>query len=121
MTCTPRTITFDCADPPAQAAFWSQVLGRPVDEGPTDHVAAIGLWAQESAGQLGLLFLRVPEAKTAKNRVHLDLGCEDRPAEVARLVALGATHVGDHEDFGISWSVLTDPEGNEFCLADPHP
>ena len=94
---------------------------RPVDDGATEHFAAIGLWAEESTGQLALLFLSVPEGKTAKNRMHLDLGCDDRRAEVARLVALGATHLGDHDEFGISWSVLTDPEGNEFCIADPHP
>ncbi len=121
MTSTPRTLTFDCADPQAQAAFWSQVVGRPVDAGGTEDFAAIGLWAEESSGQLALLFLRVPEPKTAKNRVHLDLGCDDRRTEVARLVALGAAHVADHADFGIAWTVLTDPEGNEFCIADPHP
>lgn len=121
MASTPRTVTFDCADPRAQAAFWSQVVGRSVDDGATEDVAAIGLWAEESSGQLALLFPRVPEGKSAKNRVHLDLGCDDRVPEVARLVALGATHVGDHENFGIGWSVLTDPEGNEFCIADPHP
>lgn len=121
MTSTPRTLTFDCADPQAQAQFWSQVVGRPVDDGATEHFAAIGLWAEESTGQLALLFLSVPEGKTAKNRMHLDLGCDDRRAEVARLVALGATHLGDHDEFGISWSVLTEPEGNEFCIADPHP
>ena len=121
MTSTPRTVTFDCADPRAQAAFWSQVVGRPVDDGATGDVVAIGLWAEATSGQLALLFLRVPEGKSTKNRVHLDLGCDDRGAEVPRLVALGASHVSDHEDFGIAWSVLTDPEGNEFCIADPHP
>ncbi len=125
MASTPRTITFDCAEPARLAAFWSEVVGREVDVRPdvpsAPDVASIGLWQEESTGQLGLLFLRVPEGKTTKNRMHLDLGCEDRAAEVARLVALGATHVADHADFGIGWSVLTDPEGNEFCLADPHP
>lgn len=71
-------------------------------------------------GSLALLFLAVPEPKTAKNRVHLDLECDDRRAEVARLVDLGATHVADHDEWGISWSVLLDPEGNEFCLAATH-
>lgn len=121
MTSTPRTITFDCADPQSQAAFWSQVVGREVDERGNEHVASIGLWDEDPGGQLALLFLRVPEAKTAKNRVHIDLGCDDRSAEVARLVGLGAAHVEDHDEWGISWSVLTDPEGNEFCVAGPHP
>ena len=69
---------------------------------------------------MAFLFLAVPEPKTAKNRLHLDLETDDRAAEVARLVELGATHVADHDEWGISWSVLTDPEGNEFCIADAH-
>lgn len=52
--------------------------------------------------------------------MHLDLECADLAAEVARLVDLGATHVADHADFGIAWSVMQDPEGNEFCLAQAH-
>ncbi len=118
MAATPRTITFDCADPQAQARFWSAVTGRPVDEQGNAYAAAIGMWPR--TGSLALLFLAVPEPKTAKNRVHLDLECDDRRAEVARLVDLGATHVADHDEWGISWSVLLDPEGNEFCLAATH-
>jgi len=63
----------------------------------------------------GLLFVRVPEAKSVKNRLHLDFRPDDRDAEVQRLLALGATRaeVGQGEQ---SWVVLTDPEGNEFCV-----
>ncbi|GAB96403.1 catechol 2,3-dioxygenase-like lactoylglutathione lyase family enzyme [Kineosphaera limosa] len=122
MTATPRTITFDCADPAAQVRFWSGVTGRPVDtlpEGtPAQFVGAIGMWPRSN--DLAYLFLAVPEGKTAKNRMHLDLECADRSAEVERLVALGATHVSDHSEFGITWTVLRDPEGNEFCLAEHH-
>ena len=119
MTSTPRTYTFDCANPAALAAFWSAVTGRPVDESPNEYVAAIGMWPRVK-DDMAFLFLAVPEPKTAKNRLHLDLETDDRAAEVARLVELGATHVADHDEWGIFWSVLTDPEGNEFCIADAH-
>ncbi len=62
----------------------------------------------------------MPEAKTAKNRMHLDLRVEKsvpRSLEVARLVDLGATHIADKDEWGHSWAVLTDPQGNEFCVA----
>ena len=63
----------------------------------------------------GLLFVPVPEAKSGKNRLHLDLRPEDQEAEVARLVALGATHA-DVGQGCQTWVVLADPEGNEFCV-----
>ena len=64
------------------------------------------------------MFLAVPEAKTAKNRVHIDFTAADRHAEVARLVALGAVEVDEHAMAGFTWTVLNDPEGNEFCVAE---
>ena len=64
-----------------------------------------------------MMFIGVPEAKEVKNRVHLDLHADDRAAEVERLIALGATHVHDKDEWGISWTTLADPEGNEFCVA----
>ena len=64
------------------------------------------------------LFAKVPERKVAKNRMHLDLASPDHEAEVARLVALGATRVADMEEWGYEWTVLQDPEGNEFCVAE---
>jgi predicted enzyme related to lactoylglutathione lyase len=63
-----------------------------------------------------LLFLKVPEGKTVKNRMHLDFQATDRAAEVARACGLGATEHTTHQDFGLTWTVLTDPEGNEFCI-----
>jgi predicted enzyme related to lactoylglutathione lyase len=108
-------ITFDCDDVPAVAGFWSQVLDRPLaDEPPPgDYFAAL----VPSAGSPGWLFLKVPEPKTAKNRCHVDLVAGDLDAEVARLVGLGATHVADKSEWGHTWAVLQDPEGNEFCVA----
>ncbi len=63
----------------------------------------------------GLLFLCVPEVKTSKNRLHIDLRPDDRDAEVERLVKLGATRIDVGQD-NVSWVVLADPEGNEFCV-----
>ena len=64
-----------------------------------------------------LLFLKVPEGKSVKNRMHLDFHTADRAAEVVRLVRLGATAHDTHHEYGIEWTVMTDPEGNEFCVA----
>lgn len=115
MTLQIGNITFDCADPGKVAAFWSAAIGRPVDEGASEFFASIGM----NDGQLPRwLFIAVPEAKSAKNRLHLDLVTEDRAGDVARLVELGATHVADKEEWGHSWAVLNDVEGNEFCIAE---
>jgi hypothetical protein len=73
--------------------------------------------AVDPAGHGPRLFFKwVPEGKAAKNRVHVDLEADDREAEVTRLVALGATRIADHQEWGMVWTVLTDPEGNEFCV-----
>jgi Glyoxalase-like domain len=63
-----------------------------------------------------LLFFKVPEPKTAKNRMHVDLATKDPTGEVRRLVGLGATEVEQREGNGTSWTVMLDPEGNEFCI-----
>lgn len=113
MTSVIRHVTIDSADAYALATFWSQVLDLPVheDDEPGDDEALI-----EGAG---LLFVTVPEAKTVKNRVHVDLQPQDRTRdeEVERLLALGAALVADHRNpDGTGWAVLADPEGNEFCV-----
>ena len=115
MTLHLGNITFDCDDPGTVAAFWSAAMGLPVDDGGSQFFASIGVG--DPAVTPKWLFLGVPEGKTAKNRVHLDLGADDRAAEVARLVELGATHVADKDEWGHSWAVLCDVEGNEFCVA----
>jgi hypothetical protein len=114
-----RTITFDCADPYALAGFWSTMTGfseDPEDRNAPDHSEAL-LLAPD--GSLALLFIKVPEGKSVKNRVHLDLVPTDRTrdAEVDRLTELGATVVADHrKPDGAGWVVLADAEGNEFCI-----
>ncbi len=64
----------------------------------------------------GFMFLKVPEDKVAKNRVHLDLGTADLDTEVERVLGLGASLVGHRQEYGITWSTFADPEGNEFCV-----
>jgi predicted enzyme related to lactoylglutathione lyase len=111
-------ILTDCADPAALAGFWTGVAGWPVTR-TEDQL--VGLRSPAGVGPY-LEFLRVPGAKTVKNRIHPDVAPyrgEDPAAEVARLQAAGATlaDVGQGDD--VSWTVLADPEGNEFCVLSP--
>jgi len=111
-----QRLGIDCHDPKTLSAFWREALGwrvtcasddqhvlEPAEDSPQDGVAA------------DLLFLKVPENKTVKNRLHLDLRPDDQAAEVQRLLSLGAATVdiGQGEQ---SWVVMADPEGNEFCV-----
>jgi predicted enzyme related to lactoylglutathione lyase len=106
-------ITFDCSDADGLARFWSQLMDAPVDDGASEFFATVG----RNAGRVPvLMFIKVPEAKTVKNRVHLDLRASDLADQVARAVALGATHLGDHDEYGMTWATLRDPEGNEFDI-----
>ncbi len=114
MTSAVRHITFDCLDPYDLAGFWAQVVdGRRQDDDHPDDPAVLVTHAGPP-----LLFEQVPDDKTVKNRVHLDLQPRlAREQEVQRLVALGATvrHDRTRPD-GSGWVVLADPEGNEFCV-----
>lgn len=117
MTIAVGAMTLDCNDVSTVAEFWSAALGMPVDPGASPYMASIN---RNGAELPRFMFLKVPETKSAKNRLHLDLivdGSVSRGDEVARLVDLGATHVADKNEWGHSWAVLTDPEGNEFCVA----
>lgn len=110
-----RHVTIDCADAYRLATFWSAVLEAPVsdEDRPGDPEALV-----EAPG-VGVLFINVPEKKTVKNRVHLDLQPQDRTRdeEVDRLLALGATVVDDQRrPDGTGWVVMSDIEGNEFCV-----
>ena len=111
-------ILTDCADPAALARFWAGAAGWPVARTEDDLV---GLRSPAGTGPY-LEFLRVADRKTVKNRIHPDVAPyrgEDPAAEVARLRAAGATlaDVGQGDD--VSWTVLADPEGNEFCVLSP--
>jgi catechol 2,3-dioxygenase-like lactoylglutathione lyase family enzyme len=116
MTARLAHLTFDAADPPALAAFWSDVLGRPVDPDGSDFFTSIGMKQEPGPS---FFFIKVPEGRTAKNRCHPDLDADDREAEVIRLLGLGAERVSDHDEYGARWTVLRDPAGNEFCVAGP--
>jgi Glyoxalase-like domain len=120
MTVRIRTITFDCHDPYLLAGFWSQVTGFAEDPGNTNHPEDSEGLLLAPDGSASLLFIRVPEPKQVKNRVHLDLTPprpEQQDVEVNRILALGATVVDDRrEPDGPGWVVLADPEGNEFCV-----
>jgi len=101
----------DAEDPVSLGCWWQQALRWVVvDEAPDTFEI------RPAADRLpGLLFVRVPEAKTVKNRLHLDFRPDDQDVEVDRLLALGATRV-DIGQGERSWVVLADPEGNEFCV-----
>lgn len=106
-------VTFDCADPRRLSDFWAAVTGYTPTETRDDFVR---LRAPDSRGVRHLLFFCVPEPKTVKNRMHVDLATRDRETEITRLKALGATEVDRREGNGTSWVVMLDPEGNEFCI-----
>ena len=130
-------VSFDAADPELLLRFWCAVLGyepEPLTEQARTGLLAMGL-DPDASGRLfaaavdpagtgpRLLAHHVPEGKPAKNRLHLDVhlgagtGPEQVAAEVERLVALGARHLRTQSEHGSHWAVLTDPEGNEFCVA----
>ena len=96
------------------AAFWSALLERPMIDGANQFFAMIP--ASDDGSFPALMFLAVPEPRQAKNRVHLDLVAADLPAEVERAVSLGATKVADFDEYGATWTTLTDPEGNIFDI-----
>ena len=112
-----RNITFDAQDPYAAAQFWAALTGYALlDSHPGDEEVALEPGAP---GVPGLLFLKVPEGKTVKNRVHLDIRPPSgtRDEWVARLAGLGARVVDDRRQAdGTGWVVMADPEGNEFCV-----
>ena len=108
-------IAFDCDDALTVARFWSAALGRPLDPGSGPEFASIGGDDADRA-QPAWYFEQVPEPKRAKNRVHLDLVDPD-PSAVEQLVSLGASVVARHAIGDHHWTVMQDPEGNEFCIA----
>jgi Glyoxalase-like domain len=111
-------ILIDAADPSALAEFWCQVLGWKVSatEGDDVEIRPEGTDGKTSIVP-SILFQKVPEAKSVKNRLHLDVNTVDgdQATELERLLALGAARV-DVGQGKPSWHVLADPEGNEFCL-----
>lgn len=137
-------VTLDCKDPHAQARFWAVALGYQVDDhhdmitglidgghlpADSDDVVEIDgrrAWRQfascsptDPTDENRMLFQTVPEAKTVKNRMHLDIQAPEgqRDAKVAELIALGATKLWDGQLGPQTWVTLADPEGNELCVS----
>jgi predicted enzyme related to lactoylglutathione lyase len=109
-------LVLDCADPEAMAEFWAPALGYQRLGGAGQYV----LLVSSEPGRPKLLLQGVPEAKTVKNRMHLDIETSDIDAEAKRLEALGARRVSDeaYSEHGSRWHLMEDPEGNEFCVCD---
>jgi len=121
------TVVIDCADIAAQARWWAEVLDWQIIYEADDEVMIIPRYASDEPLTVeqwrrvgpGLVFVPVPEPKTVKNRLHIDLAphlTDDRDAEIDRLLALGATRVDVGQSDDVTWTVLADPEGNEFCV-----
>jgi len=114
-----QCICVDSTDPPRIAPFWEQALGwRRTYDSPDEIVLEPPVGSPEDGVSPDLLFLRVPEEKSVKNRLHIDLRPDDQAAEVARLEGLGArrVEVGQSAADKVTWVVLSDPDGNEFCV-----
>jgi hypothetical protein len=105
-------LAIDCHDPHGLARWWQRVLGGTVEDHPEGYATL------HTPASLALDFLPVPEPKTGKNRLHLDLRSRDLATATAQALALGATRA-DEIYAGGRWQVLRDPEGNEFCLLRP--
>ena len=113
MTLTPGMITFDSADPVPLAAWWAERTGATV----VDPYGGSFLLLSGGTLPLMLAFQAVDDPTPGKNRLHLDLTAEDLDAEVDALLAAGAGLVGRRGDESFRWVTLTDPQGNEFCVA----
>jgi catechol 2,3-dioxygenase-like lactoylglutathione lyase family enzyme len=117
-----QCVVVDARDPRAQARFWAQALGWRITH-DTDDETVLEPPEGSPANDVvpDILFVKVPEGKTVKNRLHLDLRPDDQATHVARLVELGATRADVGQTGEERWIVLADPEGNEFCVLPPLP
>ena len=115
MTSRFTELVIDCHDPEMLAGFWQEVLGCPTVERGTDDDPYVSI--SGGGTPVELVFAPVPETKEVKNRIHIDVNASDRDQaeEVERLLALGA-RPADVGQGDVSWVVLADPEGNEFCV-----
>ncbi|HIM89578.1 MAG TPA: VOC family protein [Dehalococcoidia bacterium] len=111
-------MTFDCHNPLLLAEFWSAVLEYETENWPVIDGATS---KPRDGGVPHIAFIKAPEAKTAKNRLHLDIQPVGRTmeSEVERLVELGATRIDVFNEPSETWTVMNDPEGNEFCVLKP--
>lgn len=113
---TKMGLVLDCTDPEALAQFWAPALDYEIVGGAGAYVMLL----PKAPGAPQLLLQRVPEAKSAKNRMHLDIHVVDIDAEATRLEGLGAKRVSStaFDEHGTRWHLMADPEGNELCVCD---
>jgi len=112
-----QCVCVDSTDPSAAATFWEKALGWRRTHDSADEVALEPPSGSPEEGvSPDILFLRVPEPKAVKNRLHIDLRPDEQAAEVTRLEELGATRTSVGQGEGVTWVVMTDPDGNEFCV-----
>jgi hypothetical protein len=117
MTLRIQCMVVDCVDPGIVAGFWEAALGwRRTYETAEQIVLEPPAGSAEDGVAPDLLFVPVSDPTPGKNRLHLDLRPEDQDSEVRRLLALGAERASVGQDPDVSWVVLADPEGNEFCV-----
>ena len=110
----PHNVVIDVADHDVVVPFWEAALGWKAQR-INDQFVGLRAPAEQGVG-FDILFQKVPEPKTAKNRAHIDFDAEDMEAEVARLVSLGGSIRGAHSLGDFRWTIVADPEGNEFCV-----
>lgn len=110
-----ENLVVDADDPARLARWWAEALGYQIVYEQADEVEI----RRSPDGLPALIFVPVPQAKTVKNRLHIDLRPADQDEEVERLVNMGARHVDIGQPADVNWVVLADPEGNEFCVLQP--
>jgi len=115
-----RDICFDCTDQHRVAHFWAEVLGYTIRSSAPEETPDDAIALNPTEGGLRLWFNKVPELKVVKNRVHIDITMPDG-AEMARLQHLGARALQEMRDAEgtLLWTIMADPEGNEFCAFPP--
>ncbi|MDN3352294.1 VOC family protein [Actinomadura sp. DC4] len=120
MTLRIQCLDIDCREPGTVADFWEAALGwRRTHEAADQIVLEPPEGSPEDGVSPDLLFLRVPDPTPGKNRLHLDLRPDDQEREVERLEALGAKRARVGQPETVRWIVMSDPEGNEFCVLPP--
>jgi len=109
-------IMIDCHNPAALFEFWSQIVDVEIEHRFPTYIFTTTL----PGNNIRLAFQQVPEDKVVKNRLHLDLAHTDPEAFITQVEALGSSRIEDHQMVEFSWTVLADPEGNEFCVTLEH-
>ncbi|MFC6011898.1 VOC family protein [Nocardia lasii] len=113
MTLALGHITFDCDHASTLAAFYSQLLDKPVDPEASEYFATIGKYGSDGPA---LMFIKVPDKNPGKNVLHIDFHSAQWRDYIERAISLGGKHIGDFDEYGQQWATLADPEGNLFDI-----